>query len=67
MSIAKKRPAETSGTLGAAAVAVAYAAGCSADTIAAVGVVAGLVPTAVSFVVDNGGVRGVARRLWAGR
>ena len=67
MSVVRRKPAETGGTLGAAAVAVAYAAGCSADTIAAVGIVAGLVPVAVTWVVDHGGVRGVARLVLDGR
>lgn len=66
-SMARRRPAETGGGLGSAAVAVAYAAGCSADTIAVVGIVAGLAPSAVSWVVDHGGVRGVVRLVLDGR
>lgn len=61
------RPAETGGGLGAAATFVAYAAGCSVETVAAVGVIAGLVPSVVSFVVDNGGVRGVVNLVLNGR
>jgi hypothetical protein len=61
------KPAETGGGLGALAVAVAYAAGCSVDTVAAVGIAAGLVPVAVTWVVDHGGIRGALRSLWQGR
>lgn len=61
------RPAETGGGLGAAATFTAYALGFSVETVAAVGVIAGLIPAAVSFVVDNGGVRGVLKLVLDGR
>lgn len=62
----RKRPAEASGGLGSAATALAYAAGADTQTVAVVGIVAGLLPGAVSFVVDHGGLRGIARRLLNG-
>lgn len=62
------RPAETAGAGGALATLGAYAFGVTdPQTIAAVGTVAALLPAVVTFLVSNGGVRGVARRLWKGR
>lgn len=63
----RTRPAETAGGLGAAATAVAALLGASTETVAAVGTLAGAVPAIVTAVVANGGVRGVARRVWFGR
>ena len=67
MSRVRKRPAEYGGGLAAVVVAVAYAAGLSADTIAALGVAAGLVPAVVTYVVDHGGIKGTLALLWSGR
>jgi hypothetical protein len=61
------RPAETGGGLGAAATFVAYALGCSVETVAAVGVIAGLVPAAVTLWVDHGGLRGIVQLVLNGR
>lgn len=62
----RSRPAETVGTLGAIATGVAALAGGSVELVAVVGVVAGALPAAVTFLVSNGGIRGVARALWRG-
>ncbi len=64
---ARTRPAETGGGLGSAATFVAYALGFSVETVAAVGVIAGLLPSAITLLVDHGGVRGVLRTLLNGR
>ena len=60
-----RRPAETAGgAVGVGGIIVALAAH---NTLAAVLAATGLVPAAVTLLVANGGVRGVARVLWAGR
>lgn len=62
------RPAETTGAAGALVTLGAMAFGVTdVQVIAALGTVAALAPSAVTFLVSNGGVRGVARRLWRGR
>lgn len=62
------RPAETAGAGGAIATLAAVAFGeTDPNTIAAIGVAAGLLPAAVTLVVSNGGFRGIARTLWRGR
>lgn len=62
------RPAETAGGAGAFATLAAVAFGVTdPNTIAAIGVAAGLLPGAVTFLRTNGGLRGVARTLWRGR
>lgn len=66
MSAVRNHPARVSGALGSAATAVAYALGADAGTVAAVGAVAGLLPAAVGWLNDNGGIRGVAQTLWRG-
>ena len=63
----QSRPAETGGGLGAAVTFAAFALGFSVETVTAAGVIAGLVPSVVSFVVDNGGLRGVLRLVLNGR
>ncbi|PTL55761.1 hypothetical protein [Paraconexibacter algicola] len=65
-STARTRPAETAATFGALVTATAYAIGLSAEWIAVAGILAGLAPGAVTFIVANGGVREVAARLWRG-
>lgn len=62
----RSRPAEASGGVGAAAVALALALGAPEPVIAAVGIAAGLVPSAVTLLVSNGGLRGAWRRLLNG-
>jgi hypothetical protein len=62
------RPAETTAGAGSIALAVAYIAGVrDPETIAAVGVLIGLVPGAVTFLVDHGGIVGVAHAITKGR
>lgn len=60
------RPAEAAGGVGAAATAIALAFDASTAVVGAVGIVAGLVPAVVTWLVANGGVRGAVRRLWRG-
>lgn len=68
MTKLRRRPAEAAGAAGAAAVLLAVALGVDdAGTVAALGAVVGLLPAAVTTLVDAGGVRGAARRLWRGR
>lgn len=61
------RPAETTGALAAAATALAALAGANTNTVAAIGTLAGLLPSLVTYLVANGGIRGLARRVWFGR
>ena len=59
------RPAESAGAASAVvALAAAIAAG---NELAAVAALVGLVPAAVTFAVNHGGVRGLARALWRGK
>lgn len=60
------RPAETAGGLGAAATALSALLGAPTETVAAVGVIAGVLPGGVTWVVSNGGLRGLFSRFWAG-
>jgi hypothetical protein len=61
------RPAETAGGAGALVTLGALAFGVTdVQVITALGTVAALLPSAVTFVVSNGGVRGIARRIWRG-
>ena len=62
----KRRPAETTGALAAAATALAALAGASTELVAAIGTIAGLLPAVVTWTVANGGIRGVIQRLWSG-
>lgn len=62
-----KRPAETTTAGGAVALLAALVLGLPAETAAAVGVALGFVPAVVTFIVNHGGIRGLARKLWQGR
>jgi hypothetical protein len=62
-----RRPAETAGGLGAVVTALAALLGASTETVAAVGVIAGVLPGGVTWVVSNGGVAGLWWRFWRGR
>lgn len=64
----RKHPAETSSGAGAVALVVAYLLGVDdPEALVALGAALGLIPAAVTLLVANGGVRGVARLLWRGR
>lgn len=63
----RKNPAETGGVLGSAATAIAVALHASEEWVAVSGIVAGLIPFAVTFIVSNGGVRGLCSKLYRGR
>jgi len=60
-----KRPAETAGaTTGLAGALVALGVG--DERAAAIALAVGVVPGIVTWLVDHGGLRGAARRLWRG-
>jgi hypothetical protein len=62
------RPAEKAGAAGTIAILAGYAFGIKdPGVLAAIGAGIGLVPATVTYVVTNGGLRGVARKLWRGR
>jgi hypothetical protein len=62
------RPAETAGAGATIGGLVAVIAGVrDTQTLAYIIGGIGLVPAAVTFLVDNGGVRGVVRTLWRGK
>lgn len=63
----KQHPAEATTASGAVALLVGLVLGVPAETAAALGVALGLVPSVVTFVVNRGGVSGLARKLWRGR
>ncbi|MDQ3276264.1 MAG: hypothetical protein M3Q39_14890 [Actinomycetota bacterium] len=63
----RSRPAETTGGLAGVATAVAALAGAPVEAVAIVGTLAGLLPSAVTLLVSNGGLRGVWRTLRDGR
>lgn len=62
-----RRPAETAGVGGSIVTALALAFKLPVEVVAAAGIVAGAVPSLVTYLVANGGVRGVCRRVWSGR
>lgn len=66
-SVARSRPAETTGGLAGLATALAALFGADTATVAIVGTIAGLLPSAVTLLVTHGGVRGVLRAVWRGR
>lgn len=62
------RPAETAGAGAAIAALIARIAGVhDADTLTYMAVAIGLIPAAVTALVANGGLSGVARLFWRGR
>lgn len=61
------RPAEKSGALFAAVTAIAALLGADTATVAVAGTIAGTVPAAVTWIVNNGGIKGAAARLWNGK
>lgn len=63
---AKARPAEATGGAGASITALAFALGASTGVVAALGILAGMLPAAVTLLVANGGLVGVWRRLLHG-
>lgn len=61
------RPAETGGAAGTIGLLVAAVLGVTDQTtILLIGAGIGLIPTAITFVVANGGIRGVLSKLWIG-
>lgn len=63
-----KRPAESAGIAGTIGLLIARVAGVhDVDTVTVIGAAVGAVPALVTFLVANGGVRGVARLVWKGR
>lgn len=64
----KGRPAESTAGVGSIALLVAVLLGVDdPNTIAVMGAALGLIPAAVTLLVDGGGVRGVLGSLWRGR
>jgi hypothetical protein len=64
----KGRPAETGGAVAAIAVLVAHTLGVdNAQVITALVAAVGLVPAAITLLVSNGGLRGVAAKIWRGK
>ena len=62
------RPAESIAGAGSIAYLMAYVLGVDDQQLVVVlGASLGLIPSAVTLVVANGGVRGVLRKLWRGR
>ena len=61
------RPAETAGGLAASVTALALAVGASAQIVGVLGILAGALPSVVTFWVAHGGCQGVYERLRYGR
>lgn len=62
------RPAETGGAVAAIGGLVALAAGVDEPgAVAAIVGAVGIVPAAVTGLINAGGIRGLARKLWQGR
>lgn len=59
-------PAEKTTAAGGVALLVGLVAGADTETVAAVGVVLAFVPAAVTTLVNAGGIRGAARKIWGG-
>lgn len=61
------RPAELGGVAGTIGALIAHIAGVNdATTITYIAAGVGLIPGCVTFLVANGGVRGVLAKLWLG-
>lgn len=60
-----RRPAEKAGASAGGLVAL-VAALQGHDLVAALAAASALVPSAVTYVLTHGGVRGIARGLWSG-
>lgn len=61
------RPAETAGAAGTIAILVGLIAGIhDSHTLAYIGAGIGLLPGVVTFIVTNGGMRGIVRAAWRG-
>jgi hypothetical protein len=66
-SLIARRPAETAGGLVVVALNVAHVLGVTDPAVlTAIGTAAGLVGTAITFVVSHGGIRGIWRTLAGG-
>jgi hypothetical protein len=64
----KGRPAESTTAVAAVGALTAYVHGVrDPQTLATITAGIGLLPAAISLVVDAGGLRGVLRKLWRGR
>lgn len=63
MTRPRSRPAEATGGLAAVVTAIVALAGASTEVVAIVGTLAGLLPSAVTLLVANGGLRGAWRLL----
>lgn len=62
-----RRPAESTGALGAMVTVIAAAAGASTTLVAVLGAISAAAPAGVTWLVGHGGIRGVARALWGGQ
>lgn len=63
----RKHPAESLSAVGGVGLAVGVLLGVDdPETLAALAAVLGVLPGAVTLLVRNGGLRGVARKLWRG-
>ena len=66
--MAKGRPAEALSGVGAIAFLMAYVLGVDDEQlIVCLGAALGLVPGAVTLLVDGGGLRGIFRKVWRGK
>ena len=64
----KGRPAESTAGVGSIALLIAVLLGVDdPNTIAVMGAGLGLIPAAVTLLVDGGGIRGIFTSLWRGR
>lgn len=62
------RPAEALAGTGSIALLVAFVLGVrDPEHVAVIGAAVGLIPAAVTTLVDVGGIRGLIRRIWGGR
>lgn len=62
----KRRPAEKAGA-GASGIVAIVAAVQGHDLLTALAFASALVPAVATWIVDHGGVTGVARAFWGGR
>jgi len=64
---ANQRPTEWTAALLATVTAILTILGASAQVIGIAGTLAGAIPVLVTAIVANGGLQGLARRVWFGR
>lgn len=62
-----RRPAENTALAGGVLAVLAALLGLPVEVVGVIAGIGGALPRVVSWVIDNGGVRGAVRLVWRGR